>query len=83
MHKKEFVILIIMTTIVILVWVVSDIYHTKANVVVSPKLQEVLEPINPNLDQAALDEIKKNSTAAGFIVVPVTENSTSSSSQKP
>ncbi len=59
MNRKEFFFLITTTCIVIIVWVISDIYHTKANTPVSPTLQQALEPLTPNFDQQTLDKIKK------------------------
>lgn len=59
MNRKEFVILIATTCLVILVWIATDIYRSKASVTVSPSLKQALEPLNPDFDQKALDQIKK------------------------
>jgi len=53
MHK-EFFIIAIATLITIIGWVAFDVLHTRSEVGVSPKLQEVIEPINPNFDEEAI-----------------------------
>lgn len=58
MNKTEFVIIIIFTFIVIMVWVIADIIHTKPSVPLNPNLQSVLEPISPDFDQTAINKIK-------------------------
>lgn len=59
MNKKGFIILLILTVIVILVWVATDIYRTQSSVEISPKLQEAITPLDPNFDQDAIDLIKE------------------------
>ena len=59
MNTKEFIVLLITTFVVVIVWIASDIYHTKANIPILPTLQQALEPLDPNLDKATLDQIKK------------------------
>lgn len=68
MNKKEFIILIATTCVVIIAWIITDIIHTKASKPVSSSLQQALEPINPNFDQATLNEIKK---LGNGIVTPI------------
>ncbi len=54
MTRKEFLIAAILTFVTICAWVLFDILHTRAQVEVSPKLQEVIEPINPNFNTKSL-----------------------------
>lgn len=58
MNKTEFVIIIIFTFIVIMAWVIADIIHTRPSVPLNPNLQSVLDPINPDFDQGAINKIK-------------------------
>lgn len=53
--KKEFLTIAIITFITIIAWVIFDILHARAAVEISPKLQNVIEPLNPNFDQEAID----------------------------
>lgn len=50
MNKKEFLLIAIITFITVLAWVVFDILHARSKVEISPKVQEVIEPIDPNFD---------------------------------
>lgn len=50
MTRKEWLLAAILTFTTVLVWVVSDIIHARAEVQVPQKLQEVIEPINPNFN---------------------------------
>ncbi len=47
-NSKEFLILVILTAFVILVWIASDIYRTHTNIEFNPNLKKVLEQINPD-----------------------------------
>lgn len=58
MNKTEFVVIIIFTFIVIMAWVIADIIHTRPSVPLNPNLQSVLDPINPEFDQNAINKIK-------------------------
>ncbi len=55
MIKKHWLIAAILTFITILAWVGSDIYHTQMKVEIPPKTQEVIEPINPELNIKILE----------------------------
>lgn len=82
MSKKELVILLGITCFVVMVWIISDILHSKARVEVSPSLQQALEPINPEFDQEILQRIsnisKKSSNKPTPTPSPVTEESSPS-----
>lgn len=57
MTRKEWLIATILTFITICAWVIFDILHERASVEISPKLQEVIEPINPELNTKGLEEL--------------------------
>ncbi len=42
-----------------MIWVAADITHTKADIPISPMLQQAITPLNPNFDQTILEEISK------------------------
>lgn len=50
MTKKEWLIAAILTFITILAWVISDAIHTRSEVQIPQKLQEVIEPISPDFN---------------------------------
>ncbi len=55
MIKKYWLIIASLTFITVCTWVVFDILHTRAKVEISPKIQEVIEPINPEFNTKALE----------------------------
>lgn len=55
MTKKEWLFAAIFTLITILAWVISDIIHARSKVEIPPKMQEIMEPINPNFNIENLD----------------------------
>lgn len=55
MTRKEWLIAATLTFVTICAWVIFDILHTRAQVKISPKLQEVIEPINPNFNTKSLE----------------------------
>ncbi|MBI2022619.1 hypothetical protein HYS97_02135 [Candidatus Daviesbacteria bacterium] len=58
MNKKEFVFVVIVTCLVVLIWVIAEIIHAKPSEPIDPKIQKLLDPINPNFDQATLNQLK-------------------------
>lgn len=54
MTKKEWLIAVILTFITICAWVVFDIWHKQSEVEISPVIQEVIEPINPQFNTEGL-----------------------------
>ena len=54
MTKKEWLIATVLTFVTICAWVIFDILHTRAQVEISPKLQEVIEPISPDFNTKSL-----------------------------
>jgi len=60
MNSKQFVIVIVITFFVGMVWLITDIiFNTKASVPVSPKQQTLLESVNPNFNEQILEKISK------------------------
>ena len=56
MNKKEWLIAVILTFTTIVAWVIFDILHTRSQVEISPKLQEVIEPISPDFNTKSLSQ---------------------------
>lgn len=54
MTRKEWLIAVILTFITIIAWVVFDIIHARSQVEIPQKLQEIIEPIDPNFDLRGL-----------------------------
>ena len=54
MNKKQWLIAAILTFMTICAWVIFDILHARSRVEISPKLQEVIEPIDPNFNTDSL-----------------------------
>lgn len=55
MIKKEGLIIAILTFITFCAWVVFDILHTRAQVQIPAKVQQIIEPINPEFDTKVLE----------------------------
>ncbi len=70
MNRKEFIIILIVTFFVIMVWIVAEIIHTKPSVEVDPKIQGLIEPINPNFDQTILDQVKNAGQSSPSAQIP-------------
>lgn len=55
MSAKQFAIIVVITFIVGIIWLVSDIiFNTKASIPDNPKINTLLEPINPNFNPRVL-----------------------------
>ncbi len=59
MRKTEFIIILVITCAVIIVWVIADIAHTKPSETVPAEVQSDIEPLTPTCDQEVLDKIAK------------------------
>ena len=57
MSGKQFFYIILATFITALIWVVVDVIHSQQKNQISPEIQQLLEPINPNLDQQLINEL--------------------------
>lgn len=58
MIKKRWFIATILTFLTICAWVIFDILHARAKVEIPQNLQEVIEPINPQINTQILDAIE-------------------------
>ena len=56
MNKKQWLIAAVLTFTTIVAWVIFDILHSRSQVEISPKLQEVIEPISPDFNTKSLSE---------------------------
>lgn len=57
MTKKEWLIAAIFTFVTVCAWVVFDIIHARAKVEIPAEIQQLIEPINPELNTKALESI--------------------------
>lgn len=57
MTKKQWLIAAILTFITVCAWVVFNILHTRAKVEIPSKIQEVIEPLNPEFDTSGIEGI--------------------------
>lgn len=55
MTKKEWLIAAIFTFITICAWVIFDIVHARSKVEIPAKIQEVIEPINPDFNTQVIE----------------------------
>lgn len=55
MNRKEWLIAAILTFITIISWVIFDILHTRSSIEISPKVQEIINPIDPNFNTTSLE----------------------------
>ena len=55
MTRKEWLIAAILTFITLCFWVISDILHTRAQVEIPTKVQEIIEPINPEFNTSSIE----------------------------
>ncbi len=82
MKQKQLIITIIITFIVIMIWIIADIAHTRADIPVSSQLQQAIIPLNPTFDKPTLDEISKKVNLQNQILVEP-PSPTSSPTNKP
>ena len=55
MTSKQWLIATIFTLITICAWVAFGILHERAKVEIDPKVQEVIQPINPDFDTSGIE----------------------------
>lgn len=53
--KKQWLIAAILTFITVCTWVISDILHTRTQVEIPTKVQEIIEPIDPEFNTSMLE----------------------------
>lgn len=54
MTKKEWLIAAVLTFITVTAWVIFDVIHTRSAVQIPQQQQEIMEPINPDLNTGSL-----------------------------
>lgn len=57
MSRKEWLMAAILTLITIIAWAVFNVMHTRAEVQIPQKLQEVIEPISPDFDIESIQAV--------------------------
>lgn len=58
MNRQQFITILVISFIVLIAWLIFEFLHTKASVKVDIKVQDLLEPINPDFDKETLNKIK-------------------------
>lgn len=56
MTRKQWLIAAILTFATIVCWVIFDILHARSQVEISPKVQEIIEPISPDFNVSSLSQ---------------------------
>ncbi len=56
MSGKQFLYVAIATFITVIVWVATDLLHSRDQIQPNPEVQQLLGPLDPNFDQKAIDE---------------------------
>lgn len=57
MSGKQFLYIIIVTFTTVAIWVTLDIIHSRSQVDVAPQVKNLLEKVDPNLDQTVINEL--------------------------
>jgi len=55
MGGKQFFYILIATSITALIWVTVDIIHSRSEVKIPEDVQTLIEPLDPNFDQEAIN----------------------------
>ncbi len=58
MDRKFLFIVAVATLATVVIWVLADVLHARANVQISPSIQKATEPLDPNFDPNALNLLK-------------------------
>lgn len=56
MDKKQWLIAVILTFITVCFWVGFEILHKRHETKITPQVQELIEPIDPNFDLTAIEK---------------------------
>lgn len=64
MNKKELVIVLVITFLVVIIWVISDIIHQRSQITIKPELQEASEPLDPAFDVSTLETISQTQSTS-------------------
>lgn len=75
MNSRQFAVVVSITFFVGMLWLITDIiFKTKASIPISPKLESLLEPINPNFDSKILDLIDKETLDKSSVLITPSSN---------
>lgn len=70
MNRIELVLVLLFTFFVIVVWVTSDVILVSPNTPDDPKIQTMLEPLNPSFDQETLTQISSRNLSTPIRPTP-------------
>lgn len=65
--KKEFVIILAITFVVIMVWIIADIAHSRPNKTLNPRIQTLIQPIEVNFDTETVGSVESNFSSRNSI----------------
>jgi len=81
MKRNDILILLIPSFLIIVLWVVFNIYHNFVNSTIPESLNLQIAPISPRFDTSVIDGLKKRKTVAplyeGETITQPTENESS------
>lgn len=63
MNKAEFLVILVITVIVFLIWGASNFIHSRSAAIPNPDAKQYLDPVDPNFDKGTLDKISSLSVA--------------------
>ncbi len=56
MSKRELIIALVITFIVVMLWITSDVYHARTQNITDQPSADILEPVDPNFDTSVLTQ---------------------------
>lgn len=78
MNRRDFVIIVCFTCIALIIWIVADILYTPPTTQIDPKLEKMLEPVNPVFNPKTVSEIQNRSNPTPLVLeTPTTSESAS------
>ncbi len=57
MGQKQILTIVIATFLTLVIWVTTDIIHSRSEVRIDPEVAKLLEPISPTFDSEIIDEL--------------------------
>lgn len=57
MSGKQFLYLLIATLITVLIWLGMEVIRARSKTQISPEVEQLLEPVNPNFDQNLINDL--------------------------
>jgi len=77
MKQRDILLILIPTLLLVVLWVVFNIYHNSVSSTVSKSLAEKVIPIDPNFDLQTIENLKKRSAIEPLYELPPTNSSLS------